>query len=86
MKLKYEKPLIAVERYALSQAIASCPTQVGFGDNVCIAKDDDVPPLMQEMASVGLFGQGRCEVEATGIEDDYDGVCYHTNVGLLFCS
>lgn len=86
MKLKYEKPLIAVERYALSQAIASCPTKVGFGDNVCMAKDDDVPTLMQEMASYGYFGEGRCVMEATGYEDNYDGVCYHTNVGLLFCS
>lgn len=87
MKLKYEKPLIAVEQYALSQAIAACPTQVGYNDNNCIAKDEDVPPLMQELAAAGVFGEGRCVpgMESMGM-DDFDGVCYHTNTSLLFCS
>lgn len=86
MKLKYEKPLIAVEQYALSQAIASCPTQVGFNNNVCLASDEDVPVEIRDAAQYGLFGDGRCELPAIGMGDNFDGVCYHTNVSLLFCS
>ena len=29
MKIKYEKPLVAVEHYELSQAIASCIIKIG---------------------------------------------------------
>ena len=88
MKLKYEKPMVVVEQYALSQAIAACPTQVGYNDNLCIANDEDVPPLMRELASWGVFGEGRCVpgMESTGNDDNFDGVCYHTNTSLLFCS
>ena len=85
MKLKYEKPLIAVEQYALSQAIAACPTQVGYNDNICMAKDEDVPELMRDLAATGMFGEGRCEEPTIGMDFD-DNVCYHTNVSLLFCS
>lgn len=88
MKLKYEKPLIAVEKYALSQAIASCPTQVGYNNHECIAADEDVPPAMRDFASMGVFGEGRCipGMEAFGGDDIYDGVCYHTNTNALFNS
>lgn len=85
MKLKYEKPLIAVERYALSQAIASCPTKVGYNDNICMAKDEDVPELMRELAATGMFGEGRC-VEPPYDMDFEDNVCYHTSANPLFCS
>lgn len=85
MKLKYEKPLIAVEQYALSQAIAACPTQVGYNDNICMAKDEDVPGPMRDLAATGMFGEGRC-VESTIDMGSDDNVCYHTNVSLLFCS
>ena len=85
MKLKYEKPLIAVEQYALSQAIAACPTQVGYNDNICMANDEDVPLLMREMAATGMFGEGRCVETATDVGFD-DKVCYHTSTSLLFCS
>jgi hypothetical protein len=85
MKLKYEKPLIAVEQYALSQAIAACQTQVGYNDNICMANDEDVPLLMREMAAIGMFGEGRC-VEPPYDMDFEDNVCYHTSANPLFCS
>lgn len=85
MKLKYEKPLIAVEQYALSQAIAACQTQVGYNDNICMANDEDVPLLMREMAAAGMFGEGRCVETTTDVGSD-DKVCYHTSTSLLFCS
>ena len=85
MKLKYEKPLIAVEQYALSQAIAACPTQVGYNDNICMAKDEDVPELMRELAATGMFGEGRCVEPTIGMDFD-DNVCYHTSANPLFCS
>ena len=85
MKLKYEKPLIAVEQYALSQAIAACQTQVGYNDNICMANDEDVPLLMREMAATGMFGEGRC-VEPPYDMDFEDNVCYHTSANPLFCS
>ena len=86
-KLKYEKPLIAVEQYALSQAIASCPTQIGYNDYVCIATDDDVPPEMQSLAAVGAFGIGRCNDDWASMGlDEYEGVCYHKSVNFMFNS
>ena len=85
MKLKYEKPLIAVEQYALSQAIAACPTQVGYNDNICMAKDEDVPGPMRDLAATGMFGEGRC-VEPPYDMDFEDNVCYHTSANPLFCS
>ena len=85
MKLKYEKPLIAVEQYALSQAIASCGTKVGYNDNICMSNDSDVPEILQGFASEGYFGDGRCLIPMIGMDFD-DNVCYHTNINLLFCS
>ena len=85
MKLKYEKPLIAVEQYSLSQAIAACPTQIGYNDNFCIAEDEDATEYMRNMAAAGYFTEGRCITPGVEMDAD-DGVCYHTNSGLLFCS
>lgn len=87
MKLKYEKPLIAVEHYALSQAIATCTVKVGLNDDQCLAKDSDVPTELQDLAAEGFFGQDRCSFPSLGDEDDFNGVCYHTSAGsVLFVS
>ena len=88
MKMKYEKPTAAVERYELSQAIAGCVTKIGMnGTNSCIRKDDDPPPAMRDAANMGWFADNTCAAGLTpNIGTMYDGVCYHTSNAATFHS
>lgn len=81
------KPLVAVERYELTQAIASCATKIGFLDSDCVKKDPDATPQMKDLAWTGWFHDGGCASDkvATGT-DPYDGMCYHTNANAAFNS
>ena len=88
LKIKYEKPMVIVDRYALSQAIAGCNIKVGLADRNCFLTDADVTQQMKAYAYYGWFvdtnGTNPCttRVEAghTYITDSGDGFCYHTNV------
>ncbi len=84
MKLKYEKPLIAVENYVLSQAIAACITKIGFNDHECVFKDADTPHDYQRYAYLGYF-LGGCKTSFFGMPED-DKICYHTNANTMFTS
>lgn len=86
MRMKYEKPLVAVDRYELSQAIAGCSVKVGLADRGCFLRDADVPAQMKSYAYYGWFvdttGTNPCNTKiAAGqtYNDDADGFCYHTN-------
>ena len=71
MKLKYEKPLAAVERYELSQSIAGCITKIGpNGSNSCIRTDPDTPPQMRQMAIAGWFADYTCDPDCIAQEGD----------------
>lgn len=77
MKMKYEKPMVAVDRYELSQSIAGCIISVGLTDSACFLLDNDVPPQMKELAATGWFVDGGCMYQSTE-GTSYDGVCIHT--------
>ena len=87
LKTKYEKPMVVVDRYALSQAIAGCSIKVGLADRGCFLTDGDVTQQMKSYAYYGWFvdttGSNPCtiRVEAghTYSTDGGDGFCYHTN-------
>lgn len=84
MKLKYEKPLIAVEHYELSQAIAACEIAVGFYNDECIAQDKDVPEEVRDLAKYTYFFDA-CDLPVKDMEIT-DKVCYHTSASTLFGS
>lgn len=94
MKRRYEKPMMAVEHYALTQTIAACsgikitssdsnrmPTQAD------ILADPHVTSAMQNWIRRGGFlGLDLgCRVSIIG-QTDSDGVCYHTNINAAFNS
>ena len=86
MKKKYEKPLIAVENYVLSQAIASCSTRIGFNSSACVFDDVDAPDGFRNLAAYGYFtADGKCYFEPV-IEDVRDNICYHTSANAMFQS
>ena len=81
---KYEKPLIAVENYVLSQAIASCETKIGFVNSACVLNDVDAPDGYKRLANIGYF-TGVCVLQPIGM-DPNDGICYHTSANAMFQS
>lgn len=88
MKTKYEKPMVAVERYELSQAIAGCVTKIGpNGSNSCIRTDPDTPDSMRSDAIRGRFADSTClPTEIVNIGEVFDGICYHTQASATFPS
>ena len=86
MKKQYEKPMIAVEQYVLSQTIASCATKIGFLSSDCVKKDPDATDQMRDLAYSGFFTDSiNCEDYPVGM-DEFDSICYHTNTNAAFNS
>lgn len=77
MKMKYEKPMVAVDRYELSQSIAGCGIKVGSADSMCFLRDPDVPNAMKSFAYHGWFASQSCAYRVIA-GNDYDGFCFHT--------
>lgn len=84
MKIIYEKPMVAVERYDLSQTISSCITKIGLMDSECVLSDIDAPNEMKSLA-VGKWFTPQCESFMRGGQSS-DGICYHTNANAAFSS
>lgn len=85
----YEKPMMAVERYELTQTIAACVKKIGFSDSQCVMNDVDATNHMKSMAYVnnwfiqsGTAGCGTWPEDMSG----EDGSCYHTNANAYFTS
>lgn len=90
MKMKYEKPLVAVERYELSQAIAGCVIKIGpSGSRTCIRTDADTPSIIRSRANDGYFADNTCLPMAPFMVtpgSQFDGICYHTQASAIFPS
>ena len=85
MKIKYEKPMVAVERYELSQSIAACVIKIGpSGSQYCIQNDPQTPDEMRDAAWEGLFATDCSETASSG--QTFDGICYHTQASATFVS
>lgn len=86
MKMEYQKPMVAVEHYKLSQSIAACVIQINSLDNACVVDDDDTPPEMRSTAIYypEYFSTG-CIENAAYVQDN-DSICYHTQVSAAFTS
>ena len=85
MKLKYERPMAAVERYELSQAISACSTKIGLLNSACVYKDADAPAEMRALAINDWFTSGNCINVMTSGQSS-DGICFHTNANAAFKS
>ncbi len=82
MKMKYEKPMIAVENFELSQAIAACVTKISFNNHICVQEDPDAMEFWG-LAHQGYFTE-NCKFSADSPEND--SICYHSAVSLIFTS
>lgn len=82
MKKTYEKPLVAVENFVLSQAISACDIKIGpNGSSNCVIADTDSTPDMVNYAKSYWFISNVCEIAAKDTEPN-DGICYHTSTGV----
>lgn len=95
MKLKYQKPAVAVEHFELSQSIAACTIKIGFADNKCVRNDPDVPAEMRSIAfNYPIYFSTGCDDVAGGLDvitHDVPGVpktdlCFHTQTNATFTS
>lgn len=86
MKMPYEKPMMAIERYELTQTIASCATKIGFLSSECVKNDPDATNQMKDLAWSGFFTDvNNCDDYPEGM-DEFDSICYHTNANAAFSS
>lgn len=86
---KYEKPIVLIEHYALTQTIAACTgikilSPSGIVTSADVMKNPDSTIIMKTFARQGGF-LGGCEWNLTG-ETGNDGICYHTNINAAFTS
>ena len=87
MKMPYEKPMMAIERYELTQSIATCETKIGFNSAACVKKDPDATPQMKDFAwSDGWFNSDCADGYVVTPGDGEDFLCYHTNANAAFSS
>ena len=83
MKMKYEKPIAAVDLYELSQSIAGCHININNTNSGCFLEADDsaMPPEIKSFAAIGWFISGSCDigtVAGTTYDGSLDGICFHT--------
>ena len=84
MKKAYVKPQILVENFALTQQIAKCNAiRVTFENSECVFKDPDATPEMKQLAAAGVFMNGCSQLPTV---QSGDGLCYFSNVHLVFSS
>ncbi len=86
MKMKYEKPMIAVENFELSQAIAACVTKIGFNNSGCVAHDNDLPDEIRALGHAGYFYDSQgCDPLISSMPEN-DKICYHSAANMMFIS
>lgn len=87
MKKVYEKPMMAVEYYQLTQAIAACSTKISFLNSECVKNDPDATDLMKSLAWDNWFTDAaNCPSGFPSDMDGFDSICYHTNAEAAFNS
>ncbi len=87
MKKQYERPVIEMERFQLTQQISSCgAVKINLMDGACVLASPSATEAMRRLAYMGFFmDEGACALVATGMEDG-DGICVMTNVNVAFSS
>jgi hypothetical protein len=86
MKKTYQKPMVAVEFYKLSQSIASCSIKINLLNNQCVVNDPDTPVEMRSLAyAYPEYFSSDCYTHYHNIQSD-DPMCYHTQANATFTS
>lgn len=84
--MKYEKPMAAVEHYALSQSIAACTIRISYLSSTCVIQDPDTPTETRSFAYIYRnYFSIDCTTNATIMQGN-DSLCYHTQVNAMFTS
>lgn len=84
MKKPYNAPCIAVERFSLTQHIASCTAvKINSTDMWCVISDSDASPAMVDLAFQNGFLSGSCDIP---VNDGDAGFCYHVSTAMAFTS
>lgn len=87
VKKQYEKPMMAVELYALTQSIAACSFKIGYLASECVINDADATDDMVSLAKDHYFADTSNCMYAVQRETTYeDGICYHLNANAYFNS
>lgn len=88
MKRQYSKPTVSVERYSLTQSVASCYIKIFVNDSILepdrVMQDPDSTIEMKNLARIGGFVT-TCDLSLRFSEAS-DGTCYHTNANGAFSS
>lgn len=89
MKKNYMTPSVEIERFSLTDQLASCAgLKINLSNSQCVLNDPDATNQMKSMAYIGMFlssDANGCAIAPTGM-DGSDGICYHTNVNMAFTS
>lgn len=88
MPKKYEKPAILVERFELTQHLASCSgIKINSLDYNCVQRDSDSwnTPLFDLALSHTFMPNTICEQPPIDNDND-DGLCFFTSVSMAFTS
>lgn len=86
MRRKYQKPMLEIESFVLTQQITSCAfLKICFSDGGCVEDDRDSTEHMKRLAGAGIFSDG-CSLEPIFATEISDGICYHTSVNMAFTS
>ena len=84
MKKPYQKPLLALEHYSLTQSISSCTgIKINSVDADCVLNDPDSTNMMVNWAHHQGF-LDPCIRDLSGY--NFDGICYPTSINAAFSS
>ncbi|MBQ9762434.1 MAG: hypothetical protein IJV82_05080 [Oscillospiraceae bacterium] len=93
MKKCYEKPMVQVEYFSLTQAIAACPgiKIKGVGSSQDVLDDSDATEYMKSYAKAfGFLSSGNCLRVMDGFAEPGGSggntICYHGPVVSAFLS
>lgn len=92
MKRVYEKPMLAVEHFSLTQSIAGCPAIKisGTGTSEDVLNDPSSTPTMKNLARAFYFlstaGCRRHADNMTEVSSGNDTICYHGPIRTAFLS
>lgn len=94
MKKQYQKPVFAVEEFALTQQISACAyLKIGFNSSECVLNNMDhadklIPGYgeLYGLARVGYFWDPKgCNINGSFAQET-DLLCYHTLANMAFTS
>ncbi len=85
MKKAYNKPIVLMESFGVTQMLTNCTLKIGFADAMCVLNDENSTHNMLNLAVFGTFTANECAEYPQNTDND-EGVCYHTSVNLAFTS